>query len=104
LIEERLEKYKVIGMAAFTSHCIIAELRPPFKISVRVTAEGVVLSWPWRGQCYVYTVEVASTLSPADWAPVAGTAWPIAETTWTDKAPSKAQPRFYRVKVQFKPS
>jgi hypothetical protein len=102
LIEENLEKYKVIGMAGFLSHGIVAELRPPFKISVRVTAEGVILSWPWRGQLYVYTVEVASTLSPADWAPVAGTAWPIAETTWVDKTPLSSGPRFYRIRSKLK--
>jgi hypothetical protein len=102
LIEENLEKYKVLGEAGFVSHAIVAELRPPFKISVRVTAEGVVISWPWRGQLYVYTVECASTLSPADWAPVAGTAWPIAETTWVDKTPLSSGPRFYRIRSKLK--
>jgi hypothetical protein len=89
-------------MAAFTQHGIVAELRPPFKVSVRFTAEGVVLSWPERGQLYVYTVECASTLSPADWAPVAGTAWPIAETTWVDKTPPSSEPRFYRIRHKLK--
>jgi hypothetical protein len=101
-IEENLEKYKVIDTAGFPSHGIVAELRPPFKISVRFTAEGVVISWPWRGQLYVYTVEVASTLSPADWAPVAGAAWPIAETTWVDRTPLSSGPRFYRIRSKLK--
>jgi hypothetical protein len=100
LIEERLEKYKVSCMAAFTEHGILAELRPPFKVSVRFTPDGIVLSWPERGQLYVYTVECASTLSPADWAPVAGTAWPIAETTWVDKTPPSSGPRFYRIRYK----
>jgi hypothetical protein len=102
LIEENLEKYKGTGVALFTMYGIIAELRPPFKVSVRFAPEGVVLSWPWRGQLYVYTVECASTLSPADWAPVAGTAWPIAETTWVDKTPLSSGPRFYRIRFKLK--
>ena len=61
---------------------------------------GLELRWSDLGLDYVYTLEVATSLDPGNWAAPANGTWPTRATHWTDSTAPGNQARFYRVKAQ----
>jgi len=79
---------------------VTGEKRSPLVISATLGPIGeVILSWESFGQ-EEYTVEFCDNLLSGLWQPVAGTNWPIAETTWQGDDVSGAHRRFYRVRSE----
>lgn len=55
---------------------------PP--LTLQISSPGsttVALAWNDAGPGWSYTVEACSDLATADWAPLAGTSWPISQTS-----------------------
>jgi hypothetical protein len=79
---------------------VTGEKGPPRIFSAMLTPEGSVqLSWE-SSSSGSYTVEHTDDLTVGEWLPVAGTQWPIAETTWRDESFPTVSRRFYRVRSE----
>lgn len=92
------------GIISFGFYRVVTELMPEqiFFISASLTAGGVQLQWLDLGTNYLYTVESTASLSSPQWAPAAGTVWPVVATNWVEAVAVTNQPRFYRVKAELR--
>jgi hypothetical protein len=70
----------------------------PVITRIQFLPQGLALDWSDLG-LRAYTVESSPTLSPGNWSPASGVAWPI-QTNSVLLPPSVPSPTFFRIKVQ----
>lgn len=90
------------GMIGFLNYTVLEEIEVPLVDlkALRLDVSRIQLLWPDLGSNYRYTLEKATSLTPADWQGLEQGAWPSRTKSWVINELPKENQSYYRIKIE----